>query len=59
MQPSHGSIAFLAAIAAVVVFYPSTEFGFVWDDRAAIVGNQALNAKAPLLALLETDFWGS
>jgi hypothetical protein len=46
--------AWLAPVAAVLVFLPTLWYGFVWDDRYSIVTNKSLNSWATLAQSL----WG-
>ena len=52
-------VAHIALFAVTVAVYSST-FGaeFVWDDRAAVVGNMDLRPESPWSDLLQHDFWG-
>jgi tetratricopeptide (TPR) repeat protein len=45
----------LAAFAGVLVYLPTLWYGFVWDDRYAIVGNPSLQSWKSLGAY----FWGT
>jgi protein O-mannosyl-transferase len=50
MRLTRASAAFLAALAGCVVFAPTLNYQFVWDDRATVLGNRAIRslANAPL-----------
>lgn len=48
----------LVAAAAVAATSNSARNGFVWDDRAAILGNADVHGRGSLAELLAHDFWG-
>ena len=46
------------AMAAALLFSNTLSAEFVWDDRAAILGNKDLLPSTPWGALWQHDFWG-
>jgi hypothetical protein len=52
-------VAHVALFAITVATFASTfRAEFVWDDRAAVVGNMNLRPESSWWTLLEHDFWG-
>ena len=51
---------FSAVLIACVVglYWNSCGAGYVWDDRAAIVGNQDVHGQSSVMDLFQNDFWG-
>jgi hypothetical protein len=45
----------LAVLAGVLVYLPTLGYGFVWDDRYAIIGNRSLQSWGTLASY----FWGT
>jgi hypothetical protein len=56
---THDVIFTACVIAVAVILYCQTLFGgFVWDDRAAIVGNGDVTGANPWYQVFHHDFWG-
>ena len=57
-----GALWLLAVLAVTVisvgVYAGTLEAGFVWDDRAAVMGSEDVRGGTPWAALLRHDFWG-
>jgi hypothetical protein len=51
--------AAVAAALALIVGAPTVGFGFVYDDRAAIITNRDATGSTPWSTLLRHDFWGA
>jgi len=49
---------FLLVACAVLLYCNTFQAGYVWDDRAAIVGNRDVHGQDGLVALFRNDFWG-
>lgn len=61
--PSRASLWWFCAAAVVgsisiAVYADTLNAGFVWDDRAAVMGNADVRGETPWGALLSHDFWG-
>lgn len=54
-----GAAAAAAALLALLVGAPTLRFGFVYDDRAAILTNRDATGRTPWADLLRHDFWGA
>lgn len=49
----------LLLVIFITALYANTfSSGYVWDDRAAIVGNPDVHQNTPLMELFSHDFWG-
>jgi hypothetical protein len=45
-------------VLSVAIYGRAFHADFVWDDRAAVLGNTDLRPESPWSTLLEHDFWG-
>ena len=45
-------------LLALITYIPTFDAEFVWDDRAAILGNQDVVGNTPVEDLFKHDFWG-
>ena len=54
------TICFLLVLSVLTLLLYCNTFssGYVWDDRAAIVGNKDVHGKTPLSSIFWHDFWG-
>ncbi len=48
----------LLALCSVILYVNTFRAGYVWDDRAAIIGNKDVTQEASLLDVFRHDFWG-
>ncbi len=55
---SHIDFICVVAILASCLYCNTVPSGFVWDDRAAIIGNADVHGTQPLSELFQHDFWG-
>lgn len=54
----HAGAVIAVAFTSAIVYSGAFNAGFVWDDRAAIVGNPDVTGVNPWWELFEHDFWG-
>ena len=55
---SDNAFCVLISVCSFLLYSNSINAGYVWDDRAAIVGNADVLGTSTLLELLKHDFWG-
>ena len=55
---SDTSFSMFLACSSSLLFANSIFGGYVWDDRAAIVGNADVHGSTSLWEMLQHDFWG-
>ncbi|HTW90289.1 MAG TPA: tetratricopeptide repeat protein [bacterium] len=48
----------VAALAALILYLPTLQYGFVWDDNTLVVNNPSLNRTNPL-DLFARGFWNN
>jgi protein O-mannosyl-transferase len=56
-SPQRWIPALVSALAAFLLYAPSTRYGFVWDDHSLIENNTYLRGWSALLTQLHSDFW--
>lgn len=55
---SHIDFICLIAVISSCLYCNTVPSGFVWDDRAAIIGNTDVHGTQPISELFQHDFWG-
>ncbi len=56
-RPHPALLLAVALLATVVVYVPSLQGPFLWDDRLLILGSKAITGPSPLAQLFTTPFW--